>query len=105
MDILPTLLDAAQVPFCQDDYDGISLLSMLKGEGSVQHEAIYWEMGNQRAIRYGDYKLVLNGVLVEGEAPRAARFLCDLVSTPVKEKFSRRLPGQQTKWRKSDAMV
>jgi arylsulfatase A-like enzyme len=93
MDILPTLLDAAQVPFCQDDYDGISLLSMLKGEGSVQHEAIYWEMGNQRAIRYGDYKLVLNGVLVEGEAPRAARFLCDLVSDPgEKRNLVGRLP-------------
>ena len=31
------------------------------------HTDIYWEMGNQTAVRRGKWKLVLNGRLVEGD--------------------------------------
>ena len=35
-------------------------------------------MEGQTAVRRGKYKLVLNGVLVEGEEPQAPIFLSDL---------------------------
>ena len=62
--------------------DGESMLDMLLGGEEKTHEALYWEMEGQTAIRQGDYKLVLNGRLVEGEEPRAPLFLSDLRTDP-----------------------
>ena len=58
------------------------MLDMLLGGEEKTHEALYWEMEGQTAIRQGDYKLVLNGRLVEGEEPRAPLFLSDLRTDP-----------------------
>ncbi len=39
--------------------DGVDLLPYLSGERSdAPHDALYWRMGQQMAIRVGDYKLV-----------------------------------------------
>lgn len=82
MDILPTILDALDVPYTKNDFDGISILKMLEGQDCIQHEAMYWEMNGQLAIRCGNYKLVLNGVLVEGGESLAPRVLCDMENDP-----------------------
>ncbi|MCY2994669.1 MAG: sulfatase-like hydrolase/transferase [Planctomycetota bacterium] len=42
-----------------DNLDGTNLLPYLSGEKSgPPHDALYWRMGQQMAIRVGDYKLV-----------------------------------------------
>lgn len=47
----------------------------------------------QTAVRYGNYKLVLNGRLTEGEAPRAAVFLSDLSTDPgEKNNLAEKIP-------------
>jgi len=61
-DILPTIaeLAGAKPPA---DIDGLSLVPTLLGEGKAgkkqaQHEFLYWEFGNQTAVRMGDWKAV-----------------------------------------------
>jgi arylsulfatase A-like enzyme len=58
-DYLPTLLEAAQCPL-PEAIDGLSFLSTLRGQQEEQprHEFLYWELGNQQALRAGPWKLV-----------------------------------------------
>jgi arylsulfatase A len=64
-DLFPTLLDACGVAH-DDKLDGVSLLPILKGTGTVRRDALYWHYphtSNQGghpggAIRQGDYKLI-----------------------------------------------
>jgi len=57
-DILPTVLElTGQAP--HEGIDGISLASTLTGRGEqAEHELLYWEYGNQQALRAGDWKAV-----------------------------------------------
>lgn len=61
-DMVPTLMELleAEVP---EDINGISLLPTLMGnpEQQAKHEVMYWELGNQQAVRAGDWKLVRLG--------------------------------------------
>ncbi|MBM3797377.1 MAG: sulfatase [Acidobacteria bacterium] len=58
MDILPTVCAAASVKIPEGHViDGRDLLSA----GSSVHFAIFWENGKQRAVRKGNWKLVLDG--------------------------------------------
>lgn len=81
-DIFPTMLEACGGN--PNDYvlDGKSILPMLLGGEEITHKYLFWEMENQTAVRFGKYKLVLNGQLVEGEPKRAEVFLSDLESDP-----------------------
>jgi len=61
-DVLPTIaeLAGAKTPA---DIDGLSLVPTLLGEDKSgkkqpQHEFLYWEYGNQTAVRMGDWKAV-----------------------------------------------
>jgi len=60
LDVLPTALAAAGVrPQPQWKFDGVNLLPFLAGEKSGwPHETLYWRLGDQMAIRKGDWKLV-----------------------------------------------
>ncbi|MGD9720175.1 MAG: sulfatase [Pirellulales bacterium] len=60
LDFLPTALAAAGVePKTDDKLDGVNLLPFLKGEQpGAPHEALYWRLGQQRAVRQGNWKLV-----------------------------------------------
>ena len=82
MDVFPTVLEACGGDVSRYTLDGESMLEMLLGGEEKTHEALYWEMEQQTAVRKGKYKLVLNGQLVEGEAQRAPVFLSDLESDP-----------------------
>lgn len=82
MDIFPTLLAAAGGDAAGYELDGVSLLPLLTGNEPLPSRDLFWEMGQQTAVRRGQYKLVLNGVLVEGETPRAPVFLSDLDADP-----------------------
>jgi arylsulfatase A-like enzyme len=64
-DVLPTLTElcGAKTP---DEVDGLSILPTLLGEeqvGSKQkiHEMLYWEYGNQVAVRHGSWKAIKAG--------------------------------------------
>lgn len=57
-DILPTLAEATGAA-APPGIDGISILPTLTGEGTQRdHEFLYWEMGNQVAIRQGNWRAV-----------------------------------------------
>ncbi len=60
LDVLPTVLAAAGVKALPDwKLDGVNLLPYVKGEFSgTPHDALYWRLGEQTAIRRGDWKLV-----------------------------------------------
>jgi arylsulfatase A-like enzyme len=61
LDILPTVVAAAggmNDPAWQ--LDGVNLLPYLKGETpGVPHENLFWRFGPQRAVRHGDWKLLV----------------------------------------------
>ncbi len=81
-DIFPTILEACGGD--TEDYysDGISLMPLVEDKDDPQHEYLFWEMEGQTACRYGKYKLVINGQLVEFDKPRAELFLSDLENDP-----------------------
>ena len=81
-DIFPTVLDACSVDYSKYDIDGISILNMLRDESECTHEYIFWEMEDQTAVRYGDFKLVINGHLTEDEGVFAPVWLSDLSKDP-----------------------
>lgn len=57
-DILPTVLElTGQAP--HEGIDGISFAPTLTGDAPQrEHEHLYWEYGNQQAVRSGDWKAV-----------------------------------------------
>ena len=69
MDIFPTLLTAAGGDATQYELDGHDLTAVLTQGATTPHDEIFWEKAGQTAVRRGEWKLVLNGQLVEGESP------------------------------------
>jgi arylsulfatase A-like enzyme len=69
LDILATALAAAAVESQADwKLDGVNLLPYLKGEkAGAPHEALYWRLGQQMAVRRGDWKLVKYWLEFAGE--------------------------------------
>jgi len=66
-DFYPTLLEMAGLDLIPEQHcDGVSILPLLKGEGHLDREAIFWHYphyGNQggtpgSSVRAGDYKLI-----------------------------------------------
>ena len=50
MDLAPTLLEWAQAPTAEDQFDGRSLTPLLDGEVQTVHESLYFEVGYTRAV-------------------------------------------------------
>jgi len=62
LDILPTIaeLTGAELP-AGHEIDGKSLMPVIEDpEAPTQHETLYWQLGDQWAVRSGDWKLVVN---------------------------------------------
>lgn len=78
IDIFPTLLHLIGEDAAGYEIDGLDITPMLTRQAPCPHEALFWEIAEQTAVRKGDYKLVLNGQLVEGEPPEAPVFLANL---------------------------
>lgn len=75
LDILPTCLAAAGVAIEPDwKLDGVDLLPYLRGEQAAPpHESLYWRLGDQMAIRQGDWKLVRYDLAADdGQAGQAS---------------------------------
>lgn len=60
LDVLPTALAAAGAKLPPDwALDGVNLLPYLTGErAGPPHQALYWRLGDNLAVRQGDWKLV-----------------------------------------------
>lgn len=60
LDVQPTALAAAKIETKPDaKFDGVNLLPFITGQASgVPHDTLYWRLGEQNAIRHGDWKLV-----------------------------------------------
>lgn len=82
MDVFPTLLKIAGGDPGKYTLDGMDVMGVLTEGEKTPHDVIYWEMEGQTALRRGDYKLVLNGRLVEEETPKEPVFLVDLSEDP-----------------------
>ena len=56
-DVMPTLAEITGTHAVKDT-DGISIVPELFGRKQPQHKYLYWELGNQTAVRMGDWKAV-----------------------------------------------
>ncbi|MDD9268558.1 sulfatase-like hydrolase/transferase [Paenibacillus sp. GCM10023248] len=63
MDIFPTMLELTGTNPGDYDLDGSSLCATLRGAAPGPHRQLFWEYGDQLAVREGKWKLVLNGKL------------------------------------------
>ncbi len=82
MDMVPTVLSACGLDISDYTFDGVNILPRLQNEEPLPERAIYWEQGDQTAVRFGCWKLVLNGQIVEQEGPVAESFLSNLEEDP-----------------------
>lgn len=91
LDLAVTALAVAGVGIKPDwKLDGVNLLPFLSGEKSgLPHEALFWRLGRQMAVRVGDYKLVrydknadtLTGENQPATAPRLYNLAADIGET------------------------
>jgi arylsulfatase A-like enzyme len=59
MDMLPTLMEAAQLkPLADHEIHGTSILPLLRGESFARAGALHWENQHNAAVLAGDWKLV-----------------------------------------------
>lgn len=78
IDLFPTLVRAAGGDLGAFELDGSDVRSVLDGTSASPHEYLFWEQGDQTAIRSGNWKLTLAGQLQETERPQEPVFLADL---------------------------
>jgi len=78
MDIFPTVLKAAGGDLSEYELDGLDVIPMAADGAPSPHAQLFWEMNDQTAVRRGNWKLVLNGQLVEGAPPEDEVHLADL---------------------------
>ena len=78
MDLFPTFLKAAGGDLAGYELDGLDVLPMVAEDADSPHDCVFWEMGDQTAVRRGPLKLVLNGRLVEGAPPEDGVHLSNL---------------------------
>lgn len=78
MDVFPTFLDAAGADIASYELDGTSLLEYVTQGKPLESRDIFWELGDQTAMRRGPWKLVLNGTLCDGGDVLEKVFLSNL---------------------------
>ena len=82
MDLMPTLLSlAGPGNALPAGLDGQNILPVLAG-AKPPHEFMYWSHANQRAVRAGDWKLILNPPSYPGEEVDAKVWLSNLEADP-----------------------
>ena len=66
MDLMPTLVAIADPKAVPAGVDGQNILPVLRGE-SPEHEFLFWSFESGRAVRRGDWKLIVNPPQFPGE--------------------------------------
>ena len=84
MDVFPTLLSAAGGEPGSYDLDGLDIMPMAAGAPGP-HEDVRWLFRGQRAIRRGNWKLVLDGTFRDSEDKPPTPFLSNLGDDPSEE--------------------
>jgi arylsulfatase A-like enzyme len=82
MDAFPTFLRAAGGDPNRYDLDGMDLMPFLTGNAQWERRQLFWEYGEQTAVREENWKLVLNGRLPGASDPVEAVHLSDLSADP-----------------------
>lgn len=94
-DWLPTLAGLCGVPLLEEDIDGKDIAPVLKSDSAPSpHDTLRWQLGDQWAVRRGDWKLIVNG-RVPGEKlpPEDRLFLANLAKDPTEQtNFARDYP-------------
>lgn len=86
MDILPTIVNRAGGTIPKDrTIDGSDVFDMIQGKAKSPHEEVFWGLGKQRAVRDGDWKLILNGKLDFEESVDETVFLCNIKDDPYEK--------------------
>lgn len=65
MDWFPTLLELAGIPPGNRSLDGKSIRSVLLSGGTIAPRPLFWQYNQQKAVREGNWKLVLKGTSTE----------------------------------------
>lgn len=107
MDIFPTFLKLAGGNPDKFELDGLDILPVVTEQAPTPHQEIFWELGEQTAIRKDDWKLVLNGKLVEGTEVEDKIHLSKLDEDPgekvnlqdSKPEICQKLVKRARKWR------
>lgn len=81
MDLLPTLYTMAAGASPPSPTDGQDIIPVLRGQASP-HEYLYWSFNNQRAVRQGDWKLILNPPSFPEEEVTGNAWLSNLEADP-----------------------
>jgi arylsulfatase A-like enzyme len=86
MDLLPTFLDlATPAQPAPPGLDGQSLLPQLRGE-SPHRDTHFWSHDQSRAVRQGDWKLILNPPQFPGEPVPDRLWLSNLEADPAEQR-------------------
>ncbi|MEW6236584.1 MAG: sulfatase-like hydrolase/transferase [Candidatus Omnitrophota bacterium] len=87
MDVFPTVLKLAGGELPTDrPIDGKDIFPMITQKAKSPHEEIFWGLGEQRAVRAGDWKLLLNGKLDFEEKSESPVLLYNLKDDPGETK-------------------
>jgi arylsulfatase A-like enzyme len=85
MDILPTLLTLADPTYQPTEHiDGRDILPVLNGKAQP-HEDLFWSFENERAVRSGDWKLILNPRRYPGDPEPGKVWLSNLEADPTEK--------------------
>jgi len=115
-DWMPTLADLCGIKLNKDDLDGKSLVPILKNENiKSMHDEFCWQYQIQKAVRKGDWKLLINpvikgpqyGNMLKLDSPYFLTNLKDDIgeTTNLAEKFPEKveeLEGIFEKWEKGN---
>ncbi len=82
MDAFPMFLRAAGGDPDRYDLDGTDLMPAVAGGAAWPQRPLFWEYGEQTAVREGNWKLVLNGRILNASDQADAVHLSDLAADP-----------------------
>ncbi|MGC4048964.1 MAG: sulfatase-like hydrolase/transferase [Paludibaculum sp.] len=86
MDLLPTILTmAGQAERVPATVDGQDIVPVLRGSKQAR-EDLFWSHNNERAMRQGDWKLIVNPPAYPGEETGAKLWLSNLEADPGEKK-------------------
>jgi arylsulfatase A-like enzyme len=85
MDILPTFLTLADPTYQPTEHiDGRDILPVLSGKAQSDRD-LYWSFEKGRAIRSGDWKLILNPPQYPGDPVPDSVWLSNLEADPAEK--------------------